>query len=1083
MGNILGQPFEPFVTKQIKVRQESLGYKNYGNEDLISQQAKTPWIRLASTVDIQSEENGILQKLKSFGIAEENILGPKAARNLILQGGAVSLDPNNNFKQYSGLNDGSFYSGAYGWGGTGEKGFTPLPGIIDASLVYYNNGALSKAVINMKCFSRNQLALIDALYMRPGYNLLLEFGWSTYLDNNKRLQTHDSFQSPALELMLQESPSAEPPANFEIPRLVNKHREDTSGNYEGVFGKITNFKWEFNSDGSYNCQTTITGMGGVIEGLKMGSSAPSEETLELLGEKANKVAQAQIILENVEVKEAVEEANKKVTNAVNIYTKLDGVIDKLYADTSKRYGGSDDTYNDKGVDTRYFNKIMMNFPDPDNNFKKTNLVFKDAVLMHDEIVSDIEGVNNPTMYFQLGYFFALLQKDFLIYNEKDAPLFSFDFRFSAISDGTSDITVQDQNFIQNLPGQFSSNPLVCIAPYTPPDPVAYGAYAADQLADYNLMKNINKQPLFKVDSNPYVGRLAFIYVNYDYIKKLLKESKRNKDGTLPLLTFIQTMFDGISDALGGINKIEVFEDTSVNKIKFIENIPQNWSNVPPGAGNTKFCKLNTFGVKNNVEGSIVKNLSLNASISKEFASMISIGAQANGNQLNENATAFSNYNKGLIDRTFIEKNTESGGASNSVTSPAEKFKENNAQLQKIWDEQITNIKDTFTSKGGGTFRRGLAHEVYWQMNWQQDILDSLASVNKTWISLLQGIYSEIGKVQSSFFLPFKLSLDIEGISGIKLFQKFEVDDNVLPPSYAPNSVDIQIKAANHTVNNKEWTTKLETQSVPKPNISGEVVKSVNNSRKQKRRSYVQKDVAEIQEPTLETITSKYPITQIYFDTETPKTQLYLHHTVSGQNIQNVVDAWSKRTDRVSTHYVTNNNGEIEQLFEDEFWAYHLGVKRPTFAALRLPYQNLNRTSIGIELCSWGGLKAEYGLSSTEEYQDLQYINSVGDKVDSNSVTQAIDANGKKITYKGYKYFEKYSNTQINVVKGKLQELMSKYNIPFKYDYDVLFKEGNLSRAALSGEKGIYTHNSVRTNKSDVFPQEELIEMLKSISTS
>ena len=69
---------------------------------------------------------------------------------------------------------------------------------------------------------------------------------------------------------------------------------------------------------------------------------------------------------------------------------------------------------------------------------------------------------------------------------------------------------------------------------------------------------------FKIDSNPYVGRLAFIYVNFEYIKKLLKESKRNKDGTLPLLAFIQTMFDGISTALGGINKIEVFEDTSTN---------------------------------------------------------------------------------------------------------------------------------------------------------------------------------------------------------------------------------------------------------------------------------------------------------------------------------------------------------------------------------------------------------------------------------------------------------------------------------------------------------------------------------------
>ena len=61
--------------------------------------------------------------------------------------------------------------------------------------------------------------------------------------------------------------------------------------------------------------------------------------------------------------------------------------------------------------------------------------------------------------------------------------------------------------------------------------------------------------------------------------------------------------------------------------------------------------------------------------------------------------------------------------------------------------------------------------------------------------------------------------------------------------------------------------------------------------------------------------------------------------------------------------------------------------------------------------------------------------------------------------------------------------MSKYSIPFKYDYNELFGTGTVSIAALSGKKGVYTHNSVRTDKSDVFPQKELIEMLKSISTS
>ena len=53
MGNILGQPFAPWVTKQINIRQESLGYVKYGEKDLLYQNTKTPWIRLASSVDIE----------------------------------------------------------------------------------------------------------------------------------------------------------------------------------------------------------------------------------------------------------------------------------------------------------------------------------------------------------------------------------------------------------------------------------------------------------------------------------------------------------------------------------------------------------------------------------------------------------------------------------------------------------------------------------------------------------------------------------------------------------------------------------------------------------------------------------------------------------------------------------------------------------------------------------------------------------------------------------------------------------------------------------------------------------------------
>ena len=38
------------------------------------------------------------------------------------------------------------------------EGMLLWPGLMDAKVEYYKSGALSKATVNMKCFTRNQLA-------------------------------------------------------------------------------------------------------------------------------------------------------------------------------------------------------------------------------------------------------------------------------------------------------------------------------------------------------------------------------------------------------------------------------------------------------------------------------------------------------------------------------------------------------------------------------------------------------------------------------------------------------------------------------------------------------------------------------------------------------------------------------------------------------------------------------------------------------------------------------------------------------------------------------------------------------------
>jgi hypothetical protein len=193
MSNLLGQPFKDWVREQIDVRQKSLGkYANIPSKDLQYYTTKTPWIRLASSVNLNKtkiESASVFQKLITNGLTEDQIIGNNLAKNLILQGGALSSTIGKNDEIVSnglnsGLNNGnSLFNGAYGWGGIGERGYVPMPGITNADVQYLNNGALTKTTINIKCFSKRQFQLIDVLYLRPGYTLLLEFGHSVYLDN------------------------------------------------------------------------------------------------------------------------------------------------------------------------------------------------------------------------------------------------------------------------------------------------------------------------------------------------------------------------------------------------------------------------------------------------------------------------------------------------------------------------------------------------------------------------------------------------------------------------------------------------------------------------------------------------------------------------------------------------------------------------------------------------------------------------------------------------------------------------------------------------------------------------------------
>lgn len=198
----------------------------------------------------------------------------------------------------------------------------------------------------------------------------------------------------------------------------------------------------------------------------------------------------------------------------------------------------------------------------------------------------------------------------------------------------------------------------------------------------------------------------------------------------------------------------------------------------------------------------------------------------------------------------------------------------------------------------------------------------------------------------------------------------------------------------------------------------------------------------------------------YFAEESAKTQIYLHHTAGNGNAEAVSRYWNGTSDRVATAFVVGQDGLIVQCFSSKHWAWHLGISKAEFKGQGAKYQNLDKASVGIEVCNWGYLKEKDG----------KFYNYVNARVPESMVTTLDEP------FKGYKHWYKYTDAQIESTRQLLVYLCDTYNIPREYRAQIF----SLDKEAFKGTPGIYTHNSVRKDKSDIYPCPRIIQMLENL---
>jgi lysozyme len=772
--NLIGESFDEFVNDQIKKRQKKLGLAGRDNENLVWQNAKTGFIKMTSMVNVIDTETANLKRYE--WLQDANLKGSDLAKAFVLDTGLTDTRNNPNRIFQGVTNNTSLINNfAYGLGGT-EFGINPIPGVTSLIVKHKNDGSLREAQIQLKAYNKVQFEILDLLYLRLGYSVVVEWGNTLFWENSDNEEESLSQISKTLQNFI----FREGKNHFDIHNYILALRKVNSANYDAMIGRVRNYSWTINKDGHYDITLDLISYGDLIESLK------------------------------------VNNINKTSTNTGTDSTQPVDIFQK---------------YKDKHAIGKHFYLIKQNNFEVISNKAQNqwrielqnpnlNLPFTATPnVAHCYVVKFGGDKDNFQFYYRLGSFLKFLQFNSQIFNSNQGtfkntsgttypPYIDFDYE-------------TDNNFLYLDKLQFAADPRICIM----------------KKIDKNFNPNIEIQlyPSAEAGYNGDVvsypiGRLMNVYMNFEFILNKLDELIDN-NGKVNYFDLLKAICDGINESFGYINKLEPYIDADTNTIRIIERrtFPEQDKLLEKSTEKkVENTPLRLLGVKSGFgleEGSFVRDFSFKTQMDNDIQTTIAVGAQANGASISEDATAFSKLNEGLIDRVFPEKITLSTNTQKSgpVTEPAPIVGITSAQALSEYEKTKNNaLNSPEANKLLENFEESaLAYdknleETYVTYKWNPDVYDTQKNLIKNLVQYNNALDALISNTISPTLpaIPVNLNVTLDGISGMKILQQFEVQSDFLPAGYAENLSYI-LKNITHKVTNNVWTTELETLFVPK----------------------------------------------------------------------------------------------------------------------------------------------------------------------------------------------------------------------------------------------------------------------------
>ena len=649
--NIAGSPFQPFVKKQIEERKKLVSKETRSNSDLQWLNNKSAWIRISSNTNVLGENPNFIET------------GDTLSRRYILQAGLTDhskLDPTKPIGQNDStftLRSGLGPNGAYGLGGTTSFGYRPMPGLTSLSIKTGGKlGTLREASFEFTCYNMEQLSIMDALYMKLGFSVLIEWGHIPYIKNtyssDNKIETipqpMDFYGIDTKEVLMKE---------------IQTRRVTHDGNYDAMWGTVKNFSYSFEGNGTFVCKVDLVGAGDVLESLKINQSgnatATSPTDTPPTEEKQPEspypvVANANLsllnqALYNIYILGLIDyEYDVAIDNSTSYFDMLRPFLKKREVDIgTSNYTTTTPIIVQKGFQFSLLtdlNKSKGNggnadveipfIPNPESFYSR--LVMGYTIDGEESTGTSENEKGLEQVYITLGHLLMLIMSNGWMDDKEENKPDAKRKPYAYIDINT------ETNRCYTFPGHCSLDPTVCLI--------------ASQQLPFGIQTSLlatlrNHYPFYDTENPEYGGKFMNTLVNVNWVAGILKSQQTsNPKGDVPFVDFMQNVLTGISKACGGFNEYRIVPDDDSRCVRIFDD--KRLTAPLPAGSKSPYTIIPVLG-----KNSLVYNFNYTSKISPNTAAMTVISAQAEPAGLGDEAFAFSHLSKGLTNRISPARST------------------------------------------------------------------------------------------------------------------------------------------------------------------------------------------------------------------------------------------------------------------------------------------------------------------------------------------------------------------------------------------------------------------------------------------